>query len=135
MRQQIPQSIDQIFQGESGGSGAGGELARHLSELAFALGRLLFQLLVRNKRSRALMGFEQATKLQLAVSAHDGVGIDGQIDGKLADGGKLIPGVQRPGSDAGMGLIDDLAVDRNAAVKIEGELEGATGLGFVPHAH
>ena len=135
MWQQVPQSIDQIFEGESGGAGAGGEFARHLSELAFALSGFLFELLVRDKCSRTLMGLEQATQLQFAVSAHDGVGVDGQIDGELADGGKLISGAQGAGRDAGMGLINDLAVDRNAAVEIEGELERPAGLGFVPHAH
>jgi hypothetical protein len=137
MRQQVPQSIDQIFQSESGGSGTGCELACHLSELAFALalGRFLFEFLVRNKCSRALMGLEQSAQFEFAVSAHNGVGIDGQIDGKLADGGQLISGAQGAGRNAGMRLIDDLAVNRNAAAEIERELEGAAGLGFVPHAH
>jgi hypothetical protein len=40
------QTIDQIFEGESGGACAGREFTSHLAKLAVPLGRILFQLLV-----------------------------------------------------------------------------------------
>ena len=85
-------SIDQVFDGESGGARAGGEFAGHLPELPFALGGILFQLLVGDESSGALMRFEQASEFQFAVGTHDGVGIDREIDRELAHRGKLVAG-------------------------------------------
>jgi len=82
---------------------------------------VLFQFLVRDEGSGALMSFEQAAQFQLAIGAHHGVGIDGEIDGELAHGGQLIAGLQRAGGDAAPYLVDELAVDRDAAVQVDGE--------------
>jgi hypothetical protein len=127
VREQIPQAIDQIFEGESGCAGAGGEFIGHLHELAFALGGFLFQLFVRDEGSCALMGFEQAAEFEFAIRAHDGVGIDGEVDGELADGGELIAFVERSGGYGRADLVDELAVDGDAGVQVEGELEGGGG--------
>ena len=121
IRQQVAQSIDQIFEGESGGAGAGGEFSGHLAELAFAFGGIFLQLDVGDESAGALMGFEQAAEFELAIGAHDGVGIDFEIDGELADGGELIAGGQRAGGDAAADLVDQLAVDGDAAVQVDGE--------------
>jgi hypothetical protein len=125
MREQVLQTIDQIFQGETGSASASREFRCHLAELAFALGRFLFKFLIADECSRALMGFEHAAEFELAIGAHDSIGVDGEIDGELPDGRELVAGGERSGSDAGAHLIDELAVDGNAGVEIEGELEWA----------
>jgi len=84
------QTIDQIFESESGGTCAGREFSSHLHKLTLSFGRILFQLFICDESSRALVGFEQATEFQFAIGAHYGVGIDGEIDGELAHGGELI---------------------------------------------
>ena len=95
------------------------------TELAIALGGLSFGLLVADKRSRALMSFEQAAEFELTIGAHHGVGIDGQIDRELAHGGELIAGGEQARCDAAPHLIDELAVDGHAGMQIQGELEPA----------
>ncbi len=80
------------------------------------------------------MGFEQASQFEFAVGAHHGVGIDGEIDGKLADGGKLIAGRQGAGGDSRPHLIDELAINRDASMKIESEGEVAVSR-ILSHAH
>src|SRR5580698_4464553 len=67
------------------------------------------------------MSFEQATEFELAVGPHDGVGIDFEIDGELANGGKLVACRQRAGGDAAADLVDQLAVNGDAAVQVDGE--------------
>ena len=102
------------------------------AELAIPLGRILFQFLVADKSSRALMGFEQAAELQFAIGPHHGIGIDGQIDGELPHGWQLVARSQRARGDPAPHLVDQLPVDRDAGMQIEGELEtGALG-GSVP---
>lgn len=118
-RQQVAQTIDQIFQSESGGADAGGEFSGHLAELTFALGGIFFQFLVGDERARALMGLDQAAKFQFAVGPHHGIGIDGEVDSKLAHRGQLITSFQRAGGDAAADLIDELAVNRDAAVQVD----------------
>ena len=65
------------------------------------------------------MRFEQAAEFQFAIGAHDGVGIDLEVDGQLTDGGKLIAGGERSGGDSTAHLVDELAVDRYAAVQVD----------------
>jgi hypothetical protein len=125
LRQKIAHAIDEFFEGESGGSRAGCEFSGHLAELTFTLGRFFLWLLVADESSCSLMRFEQTSEFQLAVSAHHRVGVDGEIDGKLADGGKLIAGGERSGCDSGAHLIDELAVNGDASVKVQGESEAA----------
>ena len=67
------------------------------------------------------MGLDQATQLEFAIGTHHRVGIDGEIDGKLADSGQLISGSERAGSDAAADLVDELAVDRHATVQVNRE--------------
>jgi len=125
VRQKVAQAIDQFFQGESGGSRAGREFSGHLAELTFALSRFLFRLFVADESSRSLMGFQQAPEFEFAVGAHHRVGVDGEVDGELTDRGQLIAGGERSGGDSGAHLIDELAVNRDASVKVKGEGEAA----------
>src|SRR5437762_3171661 len=113
--------IDQIFKRESGGACASREFPGHLAELTFPFSRIFFQLLVRNESSGALMGLEQAAEFEFAISSHDGVGIDLKVDGELANGGKLVSGGERSGGDTTAHLIDELAVDWDAAVQVNAE--------------
>jgi phage baseplate assembly protein W len=133
-RQKLAQAVDQFFQGKSGGSGTRREFSCHLAELTFALDSLPLRLLIADKSPGALMGFEQAPEFQFAVGAHHGVGIDGEIDGELADSGKLIPGRQGARGYTGPHLIDELAINRDASMKIKSEGE-ASVLKILSHAH
>ena len=119
--QQVAQTIDHIFQRESGGACAGREFSSHLRELTFALGGIFFQFFIGDECARPLMGFEQAAEFQFAVSPHYRIGIDGEIDRELAHRRQLIAGVQRTGGDATARLVDQLSVDGDAAVQVDGE--------------
>ena len=119
--QHFPQTINQILNAKTGSAGASGGVSSDLAELAIALGRLAFEFLVADECSRTLMGFEQAREFEFAVSPHHGVGIDGEIDGELAHGRELISSIQRAGGDAAPHLVDQLAVNRDAAVQVDGE--------------
>ena len=73
------------------------------------------------------MCFKQAAELELAIGADDGVGIDGEIDGELADGGELIAGGELAGGDGSTDLVNDLAVDGHAGMQVELETESGWG--------
>ena len=67
------------------------------------------------------MRFEQAAEFQFAIGAHDGVGIDLEVAGLLTDGWMLIAGGELSGGDSAAHLVDELAVDRDAAVQVDRE--------------
>ena len=68
----------------SGGAGAGDEVAHDVVELALAFSVVALDFLC----------------------ADDGVGVDGEVDGGLADGGELIAGLEHPEGDAVAHLLD-----------------------------
>ena len=72
----VPQLLEQIVDGESGGAGARDSIGHDLAKLPLAFGICLWNLLSADKRARALMGLEEPAELQLPVCADDGVGID-----------------------------------------------------------
>jgi len=119
------QTVDQLFQGESGGSRTGREFCCHLHELAIAFRGLLLRFPVADKGSCSLMRFEQASEFELAISSHHRVGVNREIDRELANRGQLIAGSQGSGGNAGAHLIDKLSVDRDARVQIQSEQKGA----------
>ena len=125
MRQQFAHAINQFFQGESGGSRTGRKFPCHLAELTFPLDGLLLWLFIADEGPGALMGFQQTSQLQLAISPHHRVRIDGEIDRELANGGQLITGSQRPGSGSGAHLVDELTIHGHAGVQVEPEFEAA----------
>ena len=96
-----------------------------MGDPALALQAIDGRFFVRDEGARSLLGREQFADFELAVSADDGVGIDGDVDGELADRGKLIAGAKGSGSDAAQDLIDDLAVGGDAAAGIQRELNFA----------
>ena len=133
-REKFAQAVNQFFQGESGGSRSRRKFSRHLAELTLALDRLLFRLSFADECSCALLGFKQASKLEFPVGAHYRIGIDGEIDGKLADCRKLISRRQGARGDTRPHLIDELAINRDASMKIKAEGEAAV-LEVSSHAH
>ena len=95
-----------------------------MRERAVALSFGLLDLAAGDESARALLRVDDAADLHLAIGAQDGVGIDGEVDGHLADGGELVADCKSAGGDASLHLIDDLAEDGHAAVGIEAEGEG-----------
>jgi len=125
MGQQFAQSINQFFQSESGGSRASREFPHHLAELTLTVDGLFLWLLVADECPGPLIRFQQTSKFQLAVRAHDGIRVDSEIHRELANCRKLISGGQRPGRNPGSHLVDELTVHGDAGVQIEGEFEPA----------
>jgi hypothetical protein len=134
MRQQVAESGNHFFEGESGRARAGGEFTCHLGKLTLAFDGLFLWLSIADECSRALMGFQQASKFQFAVRAHDGIGVDGKINGELANGRKLMASGQGSGGNPSSNLIDELTVHGDAGVEIEDEFEPAV-LGKLPHVN
>jgi hypothetical protein len=122
-RDQSAQLFHQVFDGESCGPGAGYCVGDDLVELALAFGVGSFDFLGADERAGALVSLKQASQLELAVRADNGVGIDGKVYGKLAHGGQLISGSECAGCHGAAHLIDDLAIDRDATVEVEVEAE------------
>ena len=65
--------------------------------------------------------FEHARALEVGVDAGDGIGVDSQVDGQLADGGKLIAGLQTAGRNGGAEPAFELRVNRCAVARIDGD--------------
>ena len=80
--------------------------------------------LLSNKRTRALLGVEDAADFHFAISPHYGVGVDLEVYGNLTDGGELIAGDEKAGSYGGLDLVDELAVEGYTAVQVEAEGKG-----------
>ena len=112
-----------VLDSKSGGARAGDELGGELGELAVTLGWGGFDGVIGDERPGALLGVEDAAQLHLAVGAGDGVGIDGEVDGDAADGGELVSGAQGGSGDGGLDLVDELAVDRDARMGVQAEVE------------
>ena len=75
---------------------------------------------------------------KLAVRAHHRVRIDREIHRELSHGGQLIAGVEAAGRYAAQHLVDDLAVGRNAAARVQRELNPPVigpGSGFATRRH
>ena len=49
-----------------------------------------------DERPDAPLRLDDAGALEFGIYARDGIGVDRQIDGQLADGGQLSPGRSRP---------------------------------------
>jgi len=85
--------------------------------------KICWRLLLCDESACALLGFEQAADFHLAVGAGDRVGVDGEIDGYLADGGELVAGLQPSDSDRTLDLIHELPIDGHAAVRVQMKTE------------
>jgi hypothetical protein len=89
------------------------------------LDRSPFDSLLRHKSARTLLRVEDAANFHFAIRAHHCVGVDLEINGHLAHGRKLIPSQQGSRRNSGLNLIDELAVEGDAAVHIQTEGERA----------
>ena len=63
---------------------------------------------------------DDAGALELGVDAGDGVGVDAEVDGELADGGELIADLEAAGGDRGAEAAIELGVDRGAVPRVDG---------------
>jgi hypothetical protein len=70
--------------------------------------------------------------IELAVGADDGVRVDREVDGQLADRGELIARLQVPPGDAELHLLDDLPVEGDAALGIDPKTHVPPGLSPFP---
>ena len=81
--------------------------------------------LARDRHRLAAISFEQALRLQQAVGLGNRHGIHGVCDGQLAHRRQLGAGRELAARDHAPHLLDDLAVDRNAGLRVEYEHEAA----------
>src|SRR5580704_5874269 len=108
---------------EASGPGACCKFVDQLLQAAGVLDRVPFDSFVGNESARTLLRIEDASNFHFAIGTRHGVGVDLQVDGYLADGWQLIPGNQDSRSLSGLHLIDELAIERNAAVHVQAEGE------------
>src|ERR1700681_3914582 len=81
-----------------------------------------------DESASALLGVEDAANFHLSTGTSDSIEVDGEIDGYAADGGELVSDGYGSGGDGNLDLVDQLPVERNAAVLVEAESElGASG--------
>ena len=112
-----------MLEGEAGGACSGDEFADKQAQESVALVFGVFNFAVGDEGAGALLGIEEAADFHLAVGAEDGVGVDGQVDGNLADGGELVAGGEGAGGDCSLDLVDELPVDGDSAMGVEAEGE------------
>src|ERR1022692_119749 len=62
------------------------------------------------------------TTLFRSIGPHHGVGVDGKVYGHLADGGDLGAHGQFAGRHTSEDLVDDLAVDGDAAMEVQAKV-------------
>src|SRR5262249_20262373 len=72
-----------------------------------------------DERPDAAARLEDALAFEVGVDARDGIGIDAELDGELADRGKLIPDLQPPRRDRGAEGALDLRVDRSGVALVD----------------
>ena len=79
-----------------------------------------------DERADAAPGLDDAGALELGVDPGDGVGVDPQVDGQLADGRQLVARPQPAGGDGGTQPAFELGIDRRGVVRVDGhEVHGA----------
>ena len=119
----ILELLDQIVDRKPGRARARHEFADNLIEPPAALGVIPLDFQMAYKSTGALVGLDDASNLKLPIAANNCVRVHGEVDGELAYGGKLVAALERSGRDTAGDLIDDLAVDRDAAMEVEPEPE------------
>jgi len=114
-----PQTFEQFLDRESCCPGTRDCIGDDLAELPLTFIAGARELLFADEGSGTLVRFEQAVVLEFAVGANHRVGINLEVDRELPHGGELIARIERTGRDRPAGLVDNLAVNRDAGVKIE----------------
>src|SRR5580704_17581224 len=110
-----------IVDAESGG-GRVCDHARHerAQPTAVMVGRLCLLRRGGDERADAAARVDDAGPLELGVDTCDGVGVDAQVDGELADGGKLVADLEAAGGDGGAQAAIELRVNRRAILGVDG---------------
>src|SRR5262249_54148326 len=75
------------------------------------------------KRAAAALRRDVTCLIQLAVGARDRVRVDRELPRELVDRRQLLVALERSGGQRGGDRVVDLAVDRDAAVVVDRELE------------
>ncbi len=83
----IAEGHHQFFEVEAARACPGSKLFDQLLQAAGVLDGIAFDFLLGNKRARALLRVEDAADFHFAIRAHNGVGVDFEVDGDLTDGG------------------------------------------------
>ena len=78
---------------------------------------------LRDEGAGPLLRIDHASDFELAIGSEHSIRVDGQIDGDLPDGRQLRSGRQLPRSNPALNLVDELAIDGDAAVLVEPECE------------
>src|SRR5215472_1234553 len=120
---QSAQLFDQFLDAEPGRPGPRHRIFGDPSQLPCPFFVASTHLLRADKSAGSLVRFQQSSQLELAIGANHGVGIDGQVDGKLSYRGQLVAGSEGSGSHPAPDLVDDLAIHRYAAMQVEPEPE------------
>jgi hypothetical protein len=117
MRAQLGGDIVDAESGRGGVPNYAGDEGTQLT--AVMVGRL--RLLGRrgDERPDAAPRFDDAGPLELGVDAGDSVGIDAEVDGKLANGGKLVAGLESAGGNRGAKRAIELRVDGGAIACVD----------------
>ncbi len=79
---------------------------------------------VPDERAGAHVGLHEAGELELGVGAAHRVGVDGEVDRELAHRRQAVAGPDRARGDGALHLVDDLPVDRHAALQVDRDREG-----------
>src|SRR5215471_3093224 len=74
-----------------------------------------------DERADAAPRFEHSVALEMRVDASDGVRVDAQLDGELADRRQLIAGPEAAGGDRGPQSALDLGVDWGRIAGVDGD--------------
>jgi hypothetical protein len=117
------QLFQKLLDGESRGAGAGHGVGHDLAKLSLAFDIGAGHFLPTDECAGSLVGFKLPAEFEFLIRSDHGIGIDGEIDGELTDGWKLVAGNESPGSNGSAGLVDDLPVDWDAAMQVEMEAE------------
>ena len=105
--------VDHVVDGEAGGVGVGQHARDEGAQPAFVLARRVgLRRRGADERADAAPRLDDAGALELGVDARDGVGVDAQLDGQLADGRQLVARPQPAGGDRRAQPAFELRVNR-----------------------
>ena len=114
-----------IVDAESSGGRVGEHAGDERAQLTAVMVRRLSLLRRRNdERPDAAPRVDDTGALELGVDARDGVGVDAEVDGELADGRELIADMEAAGRDRGAKAAVELRVDRGAIPRVDGNQGG-----------
>ena len=65
-----------------------------------------------------MLGGDDALLIEQTIGAGDGIEVDPQIGGQLADGGELVAWLEFSGGDLVLDLVDELHVDGDVRLKV-----------------